>query len=493
MSSAVEVASAGPRQISESVESVGNVESPYRIEIAPRTSGRIAFLEVREGDQVKKGQLLLKIDPSDLEGAVIQQRANVAEARSRLAQAQMTQGAASVGVTSQIRQQQASVASAQADLNQVRRSYDAQVQGAGSQVSSAESSVRNAEAVVVREKANLANAQTKYDRTYSLYRQGFIASQDVDDARTAVDVQKGAVAVAQGQLESSRAQLDVQKQNLEVVKRKGQSDIEASKAKLTQAQAGLSLAKANQSQTPAYRENLAALRASVDAAIAQLGQAQSRLSDTAIRSPIDGTVTARKADPGALAGPGSPALEVQFLDWLYVTAAFPIDASTQVREGKVARITVDALPGRSFTGAVTNVNPAADPQSRQFTVRIRLANPGRNLRPGMYARVSVQSSLVAAAVVVPREAVKTDQLGDSTVTVVDPEGVAHVRPVKVGVDDDRGIQILEGVAAGERVVVLSYARLRDGQKVTVAGQGAGQGGGQGRGGGEGRGRQRGGP
>src|SRR5437763_1796535 len=79
----VEVSPVTRRTITNTLQSVGDVESPYKVEVAPKTTGRINFLQVREGDVVKTGQVLLKIDPSDLLGAVSQAQANVAEARSR--------------------------------------------------------------------------------------------------------------------------------------------------------------------------------------------------------------------------------------------------------------------------------------------------------------------------------------------------------------------------------------------------------------------------
>lgn len=477
----VEVTPATHRLIVQQIQTVGNVASPFKVEISPKTTGRIDFLQVREGDPVNAGQVLLGIDPSDLNGAVVQAEANVAEARSRLAQAKITQGATDVGVSSQIKQQKAGVTSAKADLDQVRRNYESQIQQAQAQVNAASSAVDNAQKALDKETATLANAQIKYDRTLNLYKQGFIAAQDVDDARTALDVQKGSVGVANAVLGSAKSQLNAQQQNLAIVKRKGLSDIADSQAKASQANATLEVAQANRSQSPAYRENIAALQSAVDAAIAGLNQAESRLKDTKVSSSISGIVTARKADPGALASPGTPVLEVQFLDWVYVTTPVPVEASGQIHEGQTATITFDSLPGQTFTGTITNINPAADQQSRQFNISVRLENPKHILRPGMYARVAIELARVDAKVVVPREALKTNPDGTTTVTVVDDDKVAHVRTVKLGVSDDKGNQILDGVNPGEKVVILTYGTIKDGQKVALGSANA-PGGGQGKGG-----------
>lgn len=463
----VEVAAATHRVMVQQIQAVGNVASPFKVEISPKTTGRIEFLQVREGDPVRAGQVLLGIDPSDLNGAVVQAEANVAEARSRLAQAKITQGATDVGVSSQIKQQKAGVTSAKADLDQVKHNYESQVQQAQAQVNAATSAVENAQKALDKEIATLANAQTKYERTLNLYKQGFIAAQDVDDARTAVDVQKGSVGVANAVLSSAKSQLNAQQQNLSIVKRKGISDIADSQAKASQANATLEVAQANRSQSPAYRENIAALQSAVDAALAGLNQAESRLKDTKVSSSISGIVTARKADPGALASPGTPVLEVQFLDWIYVTAPVPVEVSAQIYKGQTAKITFDSLPGQAFAGTITNINPAADQQSRQFNVSVRLENPKHILRPGMYARVSIELGRVDAAVVVPREALKINPDGTTSVTVVGDDNVAHVHTVKLGVSDDKGNQILDGVNPGEKVVILTYGTIKDGQKVSL--------------------------
>lgn len=487
----VQLAPVVARDIVNSLDAVGSVDSPYNVKLSPKVAGRIDYLEVREGTPVTTGQVLVKIDPTQVQAQVLQAEAAVAEAQQRLAQAQLTQGATNVGISSTIRQQQAGVSSAQADYNQVQRNYDATVAqaqatvtDAQAKIDAAEAQVANARANLQAAQANLNNAQVKYNRVATLYHQGFIAAQDVDDARTQVDVQNGAVKVAQGQvdanqqaLKSAQATYRSATNNLAIVRRKGVADIAASKAKLTQAKASLDVAAANRAQSPAYQANINALQSAVTAAQGQLRQAQSQLSDTILRSPIDGTVTARAADPGAIASPGTPVLTIQYLKWVYVTSSIPVEYSRVVAVGMPVTFTLDAVPGRTFSAPIAEVNPAADPQSRQFTIRLKIDNPTALLRPGMYARLTVVTSRVHAGAVVPREAVTKGQNGP-TVTVVGSDMVAHVTPVTTGAEDPKGIEIKSGVAAGQRVVTLAYQPVKDGQKVREGGAG-GQGGGQG--------------
>ncbi|MBC8066517.1 MAG: biotin/lipoyl-binding protein, partial [Chlorobia bacterium] len=86
---AADIAVAGPATIESILDAVGNAESPFKVDISPRTSGRIDYLQVREGDSIRKGDVLVQINPSDLEGQILEQQASVAEARARLAEAQI--------------------------------------------------------------------------------------------------------------------------------------------------------------------------------------------------------------------------------------------------------------------------------------------------------------------------------------------------------------------------------------------------------------------
>jgi len=502
----VELATASPAVLEKTLDAVGGVEAPYNVNISPKTAGRIDFLQVREGAAVTTGQVLVKIDPTEIEGQVLQQQAAVAEARSRLAQAQLTQGSTNVGIATTIEQQQANLASVKADYGQVRENYGAQVAAAKSavadadaKVAAAQSQVANAKASLVSAQANLTNARTKYDRVYSLYKQGFIAAQDVDDARTTVDVQKAAVDVASGQVDAANSALKSAQaarasaaSNQQIVERKGVADIAAAKAKVDQAQAQLKAASANRSQGPAYAANLNALQSSVTAAEAQLRQAEARRSDTVLTSPIDGVVSLRSTDPGAIASPGSPVLTIQFIKWVYVTGSVPIEYTEQVKVGTPVSFTIDAIPDKTFRASIAEVNPSADPQNRQFTVRIKVDNADIALKPGMYARLHIVLSRNQAAVAVPREAVKVAKDGSKSVFVVDDKMTAHLTPVTTGGEDPQYIEIKTGVSAGDKVVTLSYSPVRDGQQVSLGKPNAAGGGARGSGGDAGGRRPRGG-
>lgn len=478
----VAVATARRQDIVPTFESVGSVEAPLNVRIASKVSGRIDYLQAREGDRVRRGEVLARIDPAEIEAEVRRAQADLAAAQSRLAQAQLTQTPANVSVTTQIRQQEATVASSRADYNQVRENFaahqaasQAAVTDAQGKVTNANAAIANAQAAVRSAQANLDNARARYNRINDLYRQGFIAAQDVDDARTAVSVQQGALDVAKGQLDAATAQRDsaiaqkqVAEQQAKISKTQGRADIEAARARVDQAKAALDYARANQAQKPAFQANIAALRATVASAQAALWNAEAQRANTVLAAPLDGFVTGRYMDPGAMATPGQPILAVQEVRQVWATIPVPEEVSRQIYLGQAATVRLDAIPGRAFTGKVVQINPAADPQSRQFVIRVILDNPQNLIKPGMFARVTMVTGRIKGATVVPREAVQRGPSG-AAVVVVDEQNTAHRRPVTLGASDTNGIAVTRGVQPGERVVTLSAMPLKDGQAVRVGG------------------------
>jgi HlyD family secretion protein len=391
----VELATVSRRDIISTFETTGTVETSLNVKLTPKVTGQIEYLLVREGDPVHKGQVLVRIDSSAVQADVRQQEAALATARYRLAQAKLTQSPTDVAVTTQIRQQQAAVVSAQ---------------------------------------ANLDNLTTKYNRTASLYKQGYIAAQEVDNVK---------------------------------------AEVAAAQAVVLQAEASLDSAKANAALTPAYQENLSALQAEVEAARASVGSAKTRLADTVLAAPFDGVITGRYLDPGGMATPGQPILDMQAVDKVWVTFAVPEKTYTKLTLGQEAKVQFDAYPGRNFSADIVQINPAADPTSRQFTVRATLDNAKRLFKLGMFGRVTVVSSRRDQVLAVPLEAVQQDKDLGSYIVVVDASGKAERRPVIGGASDANFVEITRGLTLGEQVVTMSTMPLRDGQMVRAGGDSAG--------------------
>ncbi|MGC8669049.1 MAG: efflux RND transporter periplasmic adaptor subunit [Chthonomonadales bacterium] len=476
----VQAAPASVRDIVQSFEGVGSVEAPHDVKVAPKIYGRITFLQVHEGDPVRRGEVLVRLDPSEIQGQVVQQQAALAEAMQRLAQARLTENPNDVSVATQVRQQEAALHSAQADLNQAQQNYVSQVAAAEAAVTDAQgkvnvavAAVASAQAGIRSAQANLNNAMARFNRMNNLYKRGFVSQQDADDANTAVSVQQAALDVARGQLNaanaqlsSARAQLASAQHQADIVRTTGKAAVEDARAKVAQAQAAVDYAKSNLVQKPAYRANLAALKASVTAAEGMLRNAQAQLANTVLLCPLDGFVTGRYMDPGGMAAPGQPVLAVQSMREVWVSVPVPEEVSRRIHLGQPAKVRLDAIPGRVFVGRVTQINAAADPTSRQFMVRVTLANPQNLLKPGMFARVTMTTQRVRS-LAVPREAVHTTPQGPY-VMVIGAGNIARQVAVRTGVQDPVDIAIEEGLQPGDRVITLSANPIRDGQAVRPA-------------------------
>lgn len=477
------------RDIIHTFSTTANIESPQTVKISPRVAEQITAILVKEGDSVRQGQVLARLDNTVLTAAVRKAQAALAGSRAKLLGTQVTQNSVLTPLETQIRQNQASVASSRANYHQVRQSYtqqvavaDAAVADAQSRVASAQAAIANVQAGLQSAQANAENGATQLARETSLFSQGAIARQDVDNARTTASVQAANVGVAQAQIRvaqaglvSAQAQLKAAQVQAAITRAKGPSDIEAARTAIVQAQSQLKNANANTDQRAAYQATVAGLQADVLSAQADLANAQAQLAETILRSPIDGFVSSRLVDPGTLASPGTPLLTLQALQTVWVNIPVPQEEIGQIAPGQTATVTVDSAPGSSFLGRVFQSVPSADPASRDFTVRVSLPNPNRLLKPGMFARVTLVTQRVSGAVVVPLEAVQKDADG-SFVWTVSSDSKVHRQSVVTGVSDDAGIAILSGVKPGEKVVTVNAARLKDGATVVLGGIGGAGGG-----------------
>lgn len=215
-------------------------------------------------------------------------------------------------------------------------------------------------------------------------------------------------------------------------------------------------------------------RATRDAAVAQVRQIRANLADRVIRAPFAGVLGIRQVSPGALVTPGTAIATLDAIDEVYVDFPLPETRLSHLADGERLIGTVAAWPGVEFTGVVSSVDARLDPDTRALTVRGEFANAERRLRPGMLMTVQLLGS-DRQALMVPEIAVT--QVGEqSSVFVVDEQGTAHQREVQLGVRQNGRVEVLEGLAAGARIVVDGVVKVADGQTVREApdtGQAAG--------------------
>ncbi|MGB7217389.1 MAG: efflux RND transporter periplasmic adaptor subunit [Vicinamibacterales bacterium] len=208
-----------------------------------------------------------------------------------------------------------------------------------------------------------------------------------------------------------------------------------------------------ESQLSVAEAELRSARAALQALGVSADEPSDEPSHFTLRTPIAGTVIERALAVGQMVDPAKPLFEIADLSRLWlVVHAFERDA-VRVRVGAAARVTLPAMPGRTFSGTVTLVGSRVDPDSRTVPVRLELPNPGQILRPGMSATAAIVLSETAGRVLtVPVAALQRVQ-DQWVVFIPQSEGAFEIRPVGRGRDLGGEVEILTGLRPDDTVVV----------------------------------------
>jgi len=213
------------------------------------------------------------------------------------------------------------------------------------------------------------------------------------------------------------------------------------------------------------RQELVAATAQFEQAKALEDQARLRLERSIVRAPISGVAISRLVEPGEVLSPGARITTLHRVDRLKAVAGIPESDVGAFHEQGQASLAVDAWPGESFEGRIHLISPTADEKTRTFSVEVAIDNAGGRLRPGMIGRVSLLRQQLHDAVVVSRDVLQ--ERDDGTVAVVLEGDVARVRPVRLGASQGTRVEVVEGLAAGEWLIVKGQRGLVEGQKVAV--------------------------
>jgi multidrug efflux pump subunit AcrA (membrane-fusion protein) len=212
-------------------------------------------------------------------------------------------------------------------------------------------------------------------------------------------------------------------------------------------------------------EAIRAARAAVDAARTRVATAQQGVADTIIRAPFSGFVSSRNVAVGEFVTTATPIITL--------VRTNPLKLQMQVAEAEVPGIAigmgvsleVEAFKDRKFAGTITGINPSLDPTSRAATIEASVDNSGNQLRSGMFATARIAKQGGSTGVFVPRAAVLTDETTQSYRVFVIQEGVAKLRVVQLGSEENDTIQIVNGVNADETVATSNLGQLFEGAKV----------------------------
>lgn len=191
------------------------------------------------------------------------------------------------------------------------------------------------------------------------------------------------------------------------------------------------------------------------------------LENTILRAPVSGVITARNYDRGDMYTMNQPLFVLQQITPVKLLVGITESNYTKVKKGDAVTITVDAIPGRTFTGRVNKLYPTMDPVSHTFTTEVIVANNDRALKPGMYARVTVNYGNNHSVVVPDDVVVKQQGSAVRSVFVLEDDNTVSSRTVTLGRHFGKSFEILEGLQGDETIVVKGQNSLRSGDKVEV--------------------------
>jgi len=466
--------------VTQTVEVTGSLVALQDVSLSAKQGGRLTEVNVREGDTVSAGQVLARVDATDLQSQVRADEAAVSSAQAKISQAQAA-----------YKQQ---VATTTAAITSARAAYDQQVATSSAQVRSMQSALAAArsnlstvqegarpeerlqtQATLASAEANYKKAQADVNRYDKLHNAGAVSDAEMDQYRNTRDV-------ALANLNSAKAALQLQQQG------NRRQDVEQAQEKVRQAEESLRQAQAAKATDAVKKADLetaiaqkaqdSVKQADVQAAQAALLQAQNTLTiarkavaDTVVISPIAGRISARTAEPGQVVTSSTVLLHVITLDSVYFEPAVPDTLMARIRVGQSVAVHIDTYPGRAFPGTITRIYPQSAAASRAVSLRVTLPNTQGMLRPNMFAQGQIVTEKRQGVVLVPRTALVQGNLtsGSRKTTVFTVEdNVAHTHSVTTGLSADKGDWVeVTGLPAKATVIVLGQNDVKDGQKVVT--------------------------
>jgi membrane fusion protein (multidrug efflux system) len=262
-----------------------------------------------------------------------------------------------------------------------------------------------------------------------------------------------------------------------------QADLANGLAQLKNADSTLARQKTLVAQGNTPQSTVDTALATRDSAAATVERTRAVIAQKAIKAPFAGRLGLRNVDLGQYVAVGTSLVTLQRLDPIYADFPVPEEALNSMATGQAVRMTVDAIPGRSFAGKIEAIDARVSAESRNVTARAAFANPDRKLLPGMFANLTVTTGEPAAVLTLPRTAIVYSLYGDDVFVVTPaphareqgglsenggPSGlIVERRLVRVGPARGERIAIEEGLRAGERVVTAGQIKLQAYSPVTL--------------------------
>ncbi|MCW5313659.1 efflux RND transporter periplasmic adaptor subunit [Nostoc sp. KVJ3] len=434
----VQLATVQTETVQESSEFIGSLEAPQSVPIKPQIAGRISQISIKEGNRVQQGQVIISLETDDAQAQLRQKQAALEQSQANLAELK-------AGTRREI------VSQAKAQLDQAQAKYQDAVSGSLPQ------QIQQAEAQVNSAKSDLVLAQARATRYQQLTKEGATSQDTLDEYIKNKD--------------SAQAALVAAEKNLEQLRKSRIANIEQLGAALEQQK------QYYRQQVNGNRpEDIAQGRSQVSQAAAEVQSAQVQLRYTKVLAPFTGIVGNIPVKLGQYVGQGDQLTTLTKNDSLDLNISIPLEQAKKLRLGLPVQM-LNAQGQPTTTGKISFISPNASSDSQTVLVK---ANFG-NLRNRLLNLQSVQTKVIwneRPGILIPVTAVS--RLGGETFVFVAQEApaktskpgapslVAQQKSVKLGVIQGNNYQVLEGLKAGEKIVVSGILNITNGASITPA-------------------------
>jgi HlyD family secretion protein len=351
----------------------GNVELT-QVNVGFKTAGQIQEIAVREGDTVREGQTLARLDRKQLLQQKAAAEAALAAARAQLAQANTALEWQRRTLAGDLEARQAELEAMQARLQEL-------------ETGSRPQEIREAEAAVAAARTEFERASRDWERAQQLYKNEDISTAQYDQFRAREN--------------ASGAALKQAEQRLALVREGPRKEtIAAAEAQVARARAALEVGRANELETRRREQELTARRAEIERLQAQIGLIDEQLQDTVATSPINGVVLVKSADTGEIIAPGATILTLGDVGHPWIRGYINESDLGRVKLGQKVRVTTDSYPGKDYWGRVTFISSEAEFTPKQiqteqervklvYRIKVEVDNPHGELKLNMPADAEI--------------------------------------------------------------------------------------------------------
>ena len=351
----------------------GNIELT-EVNIAFKTAGRLIERTVDEGDAVKNGQIIARLDRDQLIAQRERETAGLESARSQLEQAATALEWQKATLAGDVETKRADLASMEARLAELKNGARPQEK-------------LDAKAAVDSAQSELDRARKDWERAQVLYKDDDISTAQFDQYRNRFESAEAALKQA-----GEREALVLAGPRVE--------QINAQQGQVERARGALKVAEANTLEMKRREQELATRRAEIGRSKANLALIDSQLADTIAASPVDGVVLVKAADVGEILAPGTTVVTVGDIDHPWLRGYVNETDLGKVKLGAKAKVTTDSYPGKVYQGRVTFIASEAEFTPKQiqtqqervklvYRVKIELENPQRELKSNMPADAEI--------------------------------------------------------------------------------------------------------